>query len=241
MSNSSTYNTYSDIINNVKYITSSSGLFIKNYDMLYQQMNNLNNMIEQYNDVSTPSIKRDIYDDFNDGTNWDILKEKLLKDIKEKPKNKIEELKPFRFKYNKLEPVSLEVLNNMNILTSDMNLNQYKEGEKITPKMKKNIRLYYDYKNDLHTDLNQFLDSVKAFENRVIDTRNANMTTLHDNIDILYNIHLHYAYDILHKKKPSVTEVIYNDGKGNNKIIPIEKSQSKFIKNAIKIMLDINE
>ena len=68
-------------------------------------------------------------------------------------------------------------------------------------------------------------------------------SVLMSNVNALYEIHKKYAYEQFKKLPSSFEQDI--DGqlidciKVKNKIIPLDKSQPKFIKNAIKMMLDI--
>lgn len=240
---SSTYLTISKYIDGIKKIINSSGLFINNYDGLCAQFDCINMMIDQYNDATTPSLKKDLYDDFIEKTDWKKLSERLTSDIKNKKQGEINKLKPFKFKYPKLETLSMDTINNMNMCLSDV-VDLLKNGEKIevqnlTQKQKKHILQYSEYKNDFEAELDIFKKSIQDYEKRAVQSRTANETILKENIETLYNVHLKYAYYILNKKQPEFTEIAYKDDKGNIKTIPLDKSQNKFIKNAIKIMLDI--
>lgn len=232
----STYKNFEEQINGIKQIINSSGLFISHYDMLINQINCLNDMIEQYNDATTPSLKRDLYDDFIEKTDWKKLNERLSKDINNKELTDIEPFQTFKFKYPKLEPISSDTVNNMSMTITDIDFNT--QVSKLTQKQKKHINQFNEYRNDFINELNDFTKSIKEYENNAVQARNANETILLNNVEILYNIHLNYAKSLKQGRKLN-KEYIYKDDKNNNIIITFDKSQSKFIKSAIKQMLDI--
>ncbi len=232
----STYKSFNEQINNIKQIVNSSGLFISKYEMLINQINCLNEMIEQYNDATTPSLKRDLYDDFIEKTNWKELNERLAKDINNNRLAEIEPFQTFKFKYPKLSTISADTVNNMNMSIADIDFNT--KDNKLTNKQKKHINIFNEYRNDFINDLDQFSASIKSYENNAVQARNANETILLNNVEILYNIHLNYAKGLKNGKNIN-KEYIYKDDKNNNIIISLEKSQSKFIKQSIKKMLKI--
>ena len=112
-----------------------------------------------------------------------------------------------------------------------------------TNEINKKITTYEDNKDTFINELDEFTNNVSTWENNVVDCRTNNIPVLMSNVNALYEIHRKYAYEQFKKLPSSFEQDI--DGqlidciKIKDKVIPLDKSQPKFIKNAIKMMLDI--
>lgn len=235
---SNTYITLKEHSDVVREIINSSGLFKNRYEQVINQVNSMNNIAEQFNSAILSSIKQDMIDIMNQSTNWEKLKQNLQIDIKNKPKRISYNFKPFDFKIELLDSVSDDLLTNMNMLMSDIHVDENNMNV-ISKDNKKNIRRYDEYKNLFSHELDLFLNNVKYCEDKAISCRNHNVNIMKHNIDELYKVHSVYANNILHKNKNNFNSITYTNSQGNDIIIPMDKSQNKFITNAIKMMLEI--
>lgn len=234
---SNTYTTLREHSDVVKEIITSSGLFKNRYKQVMSQVNSMNNIAEQFNSAIVSSIKHDIIDIMNQTTNWEKLKQNLQIDIKNKPKKLTYNFKPFKFDIDTLETIPDDLLVNMNIVISDIHIDE--NNNAISKEDKKNIRLYNEYKNSFIHEMDSFLETIKCCEDKAVSCRNNNVNIMKHNIEELYKIHSVYANNILHKNKNNFNNIVYTNTEGKTIEIPLEKSQNKFIVNAITKMLEI--
>ena len=239
---SQNYNTMKEYVNTLKDISNSPGYLVKNFSNICEQINSVNNMMNNLKSVGLCSIKEDLLEVLNNSTDWKFYKNQLLQFLKQARKEKTiikfpkQNLEEFNFEYdNSIIPeLSSDEINNMFLISSEIQENDKNIGKK--------IRAYNDNKNFFEKDLDEFLESIPEWENSLVNLRQRNIPILTKNIEILYEIHKKYVYEIVKKIPSSFEKEI--DGKTldcikyKNKIIPLDNSQSKFIKNAIKIMLE---
>lgn len=258
---SNTYETLNSYVNGIKEIINSSGLFKTKYDDVAKQVDLMNDMIEQFNTAIIPSLKHDLLDIMNETTNWDELKTNLSKDIKIKQKTSLSELSskliPFKFNVSKVDKLSDDILTNMNMVFTEIEINN-DNIEMSAKQHKKEIMQFNAYRNEFKQDLDEFLSNISNCENIAVNCRNNNVDIMKKNIDILYKIHVNYAHSLIHNKKNKAniknnnkdvnnttdnnvnTDTInYKDAKGKIIEIPLCKSQHEFITKAIKKMLAI--
>lgn len=239
---SQTYKTMNEYINNLKDVVNSPGYLLDNYKSVCKQIDVINNMVDNIKQVAITSIKHDLIDIMEKSTDWDKYKQDLtefLKDAKHKNKSPIFN-KPrfysFKFKYND----NLELLNNDSIQNIFLTLSDIDENDN---KINKKINIYEDNKDVFINELDNFINNIPEWENNVVQCRTNNIPLLMSNINSLYEIHKKYAYEKI-KKLPSSFEQDINGQmidciKIKDKIIPLDKSQTRFIKNGIKILLDM--
>lgn len=240
--NSNTYETLNTYANGIKEIINSSGLFKTKFDDVSKQVDLMNEMTEQFNTAIIPSLKHDIIDIVNETINWEELKTNLSKDIKTKPKGTITELTakliPFKFNITKADKLSDDVLTNMNMVFTEIDIND-DNIEMSAKKHKKEIMKFNEYRNEFKQDLDEFLSNISNCENIAVKCRNNNVDIMKKNIDILYKIHIQYAYNLIHKNKNNITSINYVNNKGDTIEIPLYKSQHEFITKAINKMLAV--
>lgn len=235
---SNTYTTIKNYLTEVEEIINSSGLFKNNSKQVINQVNSINNIVDQFNSAIVSSLKRDLIDILNNSVNWSELQQRLTNDIQTKPSPINYKFETFNFKTDKLNNINDEIITNMSLLISDIEID--KDNVKTSMrKHKKAIRQYNDYKNEFISESNNFINEVKMCENKAIECRNKNLNIMYNNIETLYKIHAIYAYNLLHKRKNLADTIIYKNNKNNNIVIHLDRSQSKFIKNAIIKMLEI--
>ena len=263
---SQTYITLQEYANNLKNIVNSPGYLTSNYKMVCKQIDTINDMVENVKQVALTSIKRDLIDIMNKSIDWAQYKQNLtdfLKSVKHSKKAPMlnrPKFYSFKFQYNDtLEPLSNELIQNMFLTASDINEEanglQYSQGycsnrpldeaTKATTKEKTNklIATYEDNKDTFIDELNEFVNSVSTWEANIVECRTNNIPVLMSNVNSLYEVHKKYAYEQF-KGLPSSFEQdidghIIDCIKVKGKVIPLDKSQPRFIKNGIKILLDI--
>ena len=239
---SQTYKTMCEYVNDLKDVANSPGYLTNNFKSVSKQIDIINNMVNNMKDVALTSIKQDLIDIMNKSVDWNKYKDDLITFIKDVKHNKLtpkfsrQKFYSFKFKYNDTWcPLNDDELNNMFMIVSDMN-----ENDK---NIDKKINMYEDVKDTFVNELDEFINNLSSWEDNVVECRTNNIPLLIQNINSLYEIHKKYVYEKL-KKLPSSFEREV-DGKlvdcimFKNVVIPLDKSQPKFIKNAIKIMLNI--
>lgn len=235
---SPTYKSVKDYMNMIKQIASSSGLLLKRYNMMKGQIENINSIVKQVKDAAIPSIKHDLVNIMNNTTDWNYYRNRLITEIKSKAKNnnmKYKQLQQFDFNYEDAYiPLNDVNASKMNAIVTSIN-----SDRKLNDKNKHDIKEYNKCKNVLFEEMDTTLQSLKMFENNVVNCRTKNIPILNHNIEVLYNIHYNYVNDIINKKiTPRHKYVEYNNG--NDIIqIPLKKSQHEFIVDGIKQMLNI--
>ena len=259
---SSLYQSMKFYTDKLKAIVNSPGYFVNNYKQVQQQLNEINNMKERHKAISLNSIKKDIVDYMVKNVNWKELQNNLKEFIKSLNNKNINKknidnnvsynFKQFKFKYNdNWDNLNDEYLNSMFLSASDINtdITDTIDINKLSQDDKKNIKNYLENKNILFNDLNNFLNNVNMWEDAVVKCRNNNYPILMYNINCLYNIHKKYVYEKFNNIKSSFERevngniidcVVYRTNK-KDIILPLDNSQSNFIKNSIKLMLDIDE
>ena len=241
---SQTYITLREYANNLKNIVNSPGYLTTNYKMVCKQIDTINDMVENVKQVALTSIKRDLIDIMNKSIDWAQYKQNLtdfLKSVKHSKKAPIlnrPKFYSFKFQYNDtLEPLSNELIQNMFLTASDINEEATKE------KTNKLIATYEDNKDTFIDELNEFINSVPTWEANVVECRTNNIPVLMSNVNSLYEVHKKYAYEQFKGLPSSFEQDI--DGhlidciKVKDKVIPLDKSQPRFIKNGIKILLNM--
>lgn len=236
---SNTYSTLKRYITEIRQIINSSGLFKEHFEDVITQVDSINNMTEQFNSAIVSSLKRDIIDIMNKTTDWDDFHKKLSVDIKNKVKPFNYKFETFKFNIDTADQLDNEVITNMNLIMDDINIDS-NNIELSAKKNKKKINMYNEYKNAFEQDMDDFLQNILDCENKAVKCRNENVEKMKKNIDILYKIHAKYAYNLLHKIKNNITSIEYTNDKGKIINIPLCKSQTKFITDAIKMMLEID-
>lgn len=244
---SQTYITLQEYATNLKNIANSPGYLTNNYKMVCKQIDTINDMVDNVKQVAITSIKHDLVDIMNKSIDWNKYKQDLtdfLKSVRHSKKAPIfnrPKFYSFKFHYNdNLEPLTNELIQNMFLTAADINedTNRLPNDE-----INKKITAYEDNKDTFINELDEFINNVSTWENNVVDCRTNNIPVLMSNINALYEIHKKYAYEQFKKLPSSFEQDI--DGrvidciKIKDKVIPLDKSQPKFIKNAIKTMLDI--
>lgn len=236
---SNTYSTIAGYSNVIKEIVNSSGLFKNRYEQVVTQLKLINDMAEQFNSAILPSLKHDLVDIMDASTNWEQLQKKLSVDIKTKPRNIEYNLKPFKLDTEMLEAMSDDLLVNMNMVMSDIDISN--EDAKVNMKRnKKHINQFNEYKNLFVHDLDRFVSNIKKCEDMAIGCRNKNVEIMKYNINELYKIHSVYAYNVLHKNKNNFTSIDYITHNGDKVCLQMCKSQKQFIRQSIKQMLGID-
>lgn len=241
----------------LKSIANSPGFFVNNYKQVQQQLNEINAMKERHKAISMNSIKKDIIDYMVKTVDWKKLQNDLkdfIKSLSKKGSNKqiinIDNFKQFKFKYNdNWDNLNDEYLNNMFLYVSDIdNVSDNIDVNTLNAHDKKNIKLYLDTKNILFNEFNTFLNNVNIWEDALVRCRNNNYPILMHNVKCLYDIHKKYVYEKYNKIKSSFERevngnvidcVVYKTNK-KDIILPLDNSQSTFIKNSIKLMLDLD-
>ena len=237
---SQNYNTLCEYANNLKDVANSPGYLVKNYNTVCKQIDTINNMVNNLKQAAISSIKQDLIDIMNNSVDWNRYKDELITFLKNTrtttPSFTKPRLQSFNFDYNDCwEALDDELLQNMFLIASDIS-----EHDK---NIDKKINTYEDNKDVFVSNLDIFTNNIPTWENAVVNCRTNNIPILMANIDTLYNIHKKYIYE-QYKKLPSSFEQDI-DGKVldciviKKKLIPLDKSQTKFIKNAIKTLLDI--
>ena len=233
---SNTYSSINDYMATIKEIVNSSGLFRNRYNQVAHQVNSINSIVDQFNSAILPSLKHDMLDIFESTVDWDDLHNKLSVDIKSKPKYVQPDLKPFKFNVEPLEPLQDELLVNMNMTMSEIDMNE-NNLEMNAKRNKKHITRFNGYKHAFIQEADNFMDSIKECEDKAVECRNRNVNIMKHNINELYKIHARYAYNNLHKLKKNTEQITYKNNEGKDVNIPMCKSQKKFITDALKIML----
>ena len=254
---SQTYITLREYANNLKNIVNSPGYLTSNYKMVCKQIDTINDMVENVKQVALTSIKRDLIDIMNKSIDWAQYKQNLtdfLKSVKHSKKAPMfnhPKFYSFKFQYkDTLAPLSNELIQNMFLTASDINdeangLRHEPTGEcfRLKEKTNKLIATYEDNKDTFIDELNEFVDSIPIWEANIVECRTNNIPVLMFNVNSLYEVHKKYAYEQF-KGLPSSFEQdidghIIDCIKVKDKVIPLDKSQPRFIKNGIKILLNM--
>lgn len=244
---SQTYKTLQEYTNNLKDVVNSPGYLTNNYKMICKQINVINDMVDNIKQVAITSIKHDLIDIMNKSTDWNKYKQDLTEFLKDAKHNKTPifnrpRFYSFKFKYNdNITPLNNDLIQNMYLTLSDINENNNNDNKN---KINKKIDTYDDDKDMFINELDSFIDNIPTWENNVVECRTNNIPILMSNINSLYEIHKKYAYEKI-KKLPSsfeqeVNGLIIDCVKVKNKIIPLDRSQTKFIKSGIKILLEVD-
>ena len=237
---SQSYRAMQDYVSTLRDVSNSPGYLLENYASVCKQVSSVNDMIGVMRKTAMTSIKKDLLDIMEKSVDWDKYRDDLMEFVKtvrqDKHAMRFPSSKLYPFKFNdtlSLEELDGDLLQNMYLSIADTDEN---DG-----KMDKKIDQYDDNKDLFNEQLTAFLDQIPAWEQSVVDIRTKNIPILMNNINSLYHIHAKFVYERLRKLPSSFKQMI--DGKEcegimfKHTFIPLEKSQQKFIKNAVRAMI----
>lgn len=207
----------------IKNIISSPKLVQERFTQLKNTNTNLKERIQQYKFSSENAIKNDIMN----------MIEPVLEGYQQRAKQEYKTAEIVNtVKIPKLEQLDYDIdVPNDNIyddLLQQVDLSIPANG-KLSKSQIKTIKMYTEVKNEIIDELDEMVDSIKNFEQQMVNRRKE----IYDNlvnciVPKLYKTHLSYMRSTLMKKN-SVTNVIINDT-----MYTVSSKQSVFLKSAIK-------
>lgn len=222
-SNPETESQYSQMKNNVieqvsriSEIVYHAGKFVKFYSDAINIIESLNTMIESYVVNSKKAILFDLYDQVIKETDFKELQKQLKVDINEK-------CKPINFQYVDVDCNYYDI-DSLNI---DEVVNMYNYANEAT------VKEFKKYQKIINSDLENLLSSFDKFEQDLCEFRINKFEGVKRYVDTLYRIHVKYVQGLKHNKKVP-DHVMLAEVE-----IEMDKSQSKFIKNGLKRLLNI--
>ena len=95
-----------------------------------------------------------------------------------------------------------------------------------------NVKEFQKYRKLAKSQLDELINDIDTFEQELCDYRSETVKTMMSNINILFDYHFNYVFDIFNKHKTNETLLI------DNKEVVLKKSQKEFITSAIKTLLN---
>jgi hypothetical protein len=195
-------------------------ILVKNYNSLRNGIiSSLNTMLESYDITSKQAIKNEIEKNVINNIDFNLLKERLVKDLKNNEPLKIKSLS----KRQKLSKFKLPFYDTSYIesLFIDADSDEIKSQRKFRQTQKLAIQ-----------ELNNVIESLSDYENNMCEYRDSTIRQINDDIDVLYSLHANYAKQLKNKMNPDDTISV------GNVVFKLKKSQSEFIKSSLPLLFN---
>jgi hypothetical protein len=199
-------------VNQIKDIISKPVMVEKNFDELISIHQSINNMVNEYYSSSISKIKQECRDVLLDYCSK--FKTEYAEDLK-----RLDELN--KTIHNSSGNVKCESWNNIvfnecNMFKPELydediyySLNEnvdinIKQADLRNPKIKKMIKEYNEIKNEIITELEEFMNDVESFEKNVLKAKNEILRKSMKSLNVMYICHLNFLDSVIKKKKCSL-------------------------------------
>lgn len=201
----------SDIINDINLFRSQSDELFNNIIV------SMNTEISDYEDISKRAILNDIYEQTIALIDWDSYKKRLINDVDAKKPIKVQ---PWvKLDIDKLDDYTLDTFDDDYIMT-------------LITEVEDNPKQFNKDRYSANVALKTLIDGITEFETTLCEFRSDRVKRLARGLETLYAVHVSYVRQIK-KGKSDVRDTISIDGTQ----VKLMKSQSQFIKSAIKSLL----
>ena len=205
-------------VSRIEEIISNASLFKEHYTELSSNIvPSVSQQIHSYVKNAKRSILVDVYELVVEAIDWADLQTKLANQLKtKKPTTQpaVESWKRLSKPSASIEPFDDDVLTNM-LLNCDVD----------------HVKDFSKYRKLCHSQIEELLSSIDAFETDMCEYRTAAVQTMLENVSILFDCHYNYVSDMYYKHKAPQTIII--DGQE----IKLKKSQKDFITSALKQLI----
>lgn len=203
-------------ISAIQETISDAGLFNANYENTLNIFDSINEQVENYNRLAKSSVSRDVYNLIINSLEFNELHETLANKIKSQTIPEYGNLISMPKTKVKLNSLDADPVNEMliNLVDND----------------KKAIKRYINIRNDLKSNLTDYLGSIDDFERKMVAYRKRLYDVAEKNIKTLVDIHSAYAWAIKNKYPLDEFESLN---------LHLCKSQKEFLEKNLKDLLNI--
>jgi len=201
-------------------IINNANLFKNNYQLLVSNIiPSVNQQLKSYVKNGKKAIIVDIRELVLDSIDWQAQQEKLVQ----------------RLKANKYVNISTNCWKHIDKPTAT--INQFDDDvftNMILNCSTENVKEFQKYRKLAKSQLDELINDIDTFERELCDYRSEVVKTMMNNINILFDYHFNYVFDVFNKRSSgsSSSSVVID-----NKTITLKKSQKEFITSAINALL----